>query len=93
MPTVRGSTLSNYYCIIAEIVRLTNNSAPSSRGLTLHIMLTTFRDSTSIGSGVTDLTDSAVSGDIARGRESGGRFAPNAVSGYIPYLELELNNN
>lgn len=71
---------------MSNVHQLTNNSAPSSRGLTLHIMLTTFRDSTSIGSGVTDLTDSAVSGDIARGRDKGGRFAPNAVNGYIPYL-------
>lgn len=55
-------------------------------------MLTTFRDSTSMGSGVTDLTDSAVSGDIARGRDRGGRFAPNAVNGYIPYLRMEKRN-
>lgn len=47
----------------------------------LHIMLTIFLVSISIGSGVTDLIDSAVSGDIARGRVNGGCLAANAVNG------------
>lgn len=41
----------------------------------------------SIGSGVTDFTDSAVSGDMARGRDGGGSLAANAVNGYMPYLQ------
>lgn len=65
---------------------LTSNSQLSSLGLTLHIILTTLRDSTSTGSGVTDFTDSVTSGDIALGRTGGGSFAINAVRGYIPYL-------
>lgn len=52
-----------------------------SIGLTLQIILTTLLDSTSNGSGDADFTDSAVSGDIARGRGVGGCFAENAVSG------------
>lgn len=67
---------------------LTSNSLLSSLGLTLHIILTTLRDSTSTGSGVTDLTDSVTSGDIALGRTGGGNFAINAVNGYIPYLAM-----
>jgi len=43
--------------------------------------LTTLLDSTSNGSGDADFTDSAVSGEIARGRGVGGCFAENAVSG------------
>lgn len=60
---------------------LTLRSQPSSLALTLHIILTTFLVSTSSGSGVTDLTDSAVSGDMARGRGGGGSRAENAVKG------------
>jgi hypothetical protein len=67
---------------------LTSNSLLSSLGLTLHIILTTLRDSTSTGSGVTDLTDSVTSGDIALGWTGGGNFAIYAVNGYIPYLEI-----
>lgn len=70
---------------------LTSNSQLSSLGLTLHIILTTLRDSTSTGSGVTDFTDSVTSGDIARGRTGGGNFAMNAVNGYIPYLSIQID--
>lgn len=41
----------------------------------------------SLGSGVTDFTDSAATGDAARDFGYGGFFAANAVKGYIPYLE------
>lgn len=57
-----------------------------SLGLILHIIVTTLRASTSTGSGVTDLTDSATSGEIARGRGGGGCLALYAVKGYIPNL-------
>lgn len=60
---------------------LTNKSQLSSLGLTLHIIFTTFLVSISIGSGVTDLTDSAVSGEIALGRDGGGSLAAYAVNG------------
>lgn len=66
---------------IGNILNLTSNSQPSSLGLTLHIILTTLLVSTSTGSGVTDFTDSATSGDIGRGRGGGGCRALNAVSG------------
>lgn len=38
-------------------------------------------DSTSIGSGVRDFSDSAVSGDIALDLAGGGFFVPKAVKG------------
>lgn len=69
--------------------KITIKSQPSSRGFTLHIIFTTLRVSTSIGSGVTDFTDSAVSGDMARGLDGGGCFGAKAVSGYIPYLNIK----
>lgn len=62
-------------------LKQTIKSQPSSRGLTLHIIFTTLRVSMSIGSGVTDFIDSAVSGDMARGRGGGGCLAANAVKG------------
>lgn len=55
--------------------QLTDKSQASSLGFTLHIIFTTFLVSMSIGSGVTDFTDSAVSGDMARGRDGGGSLA------------------
>lgn len=63
------------------------NSPESSFGFRLHIIFTTLLVSISKGSGVTDLTDSDISGEIALGRGGGGCFAVNAVNGYIPYLE------
>lgn len=44
-------------------------------------MFTTFLDSISSGSGDADLIDSAVSGEMARGRGVGGWRAENAVRG------------
>lgn len=52
--------------------KLTNRSQLSSLGLTSHIILIIFLVSTSMGSGVTDFTDSAISGDIALERGGGG---------------------
>lgn len=60
---------------------LTSNSLLLSIGLTLQIIFTTFRDSMSNGSGDADFTDSAVSGEMARGRGVGGWRAENAVRG------------
>lgn len=62
-------------------VTLTSSSLQFSIGFTLHIMLTTRRVSMSSGSGDADFTDSAVSGEIARGLGVGGCFAENAVRG------------
>lgn len=59
----------------------TSSSLLFSIGFTLHIILTTRLDSMSNGSGDADFTDSAVSGEIARGLGVGGCFAENAVSG------------
>lgn len=53
----------------------TINSQLCSLGLTLHIIFTTLLASISTGSGVTDLTDSVISGDTALGRGGGGCFA------------------
>ena len=63
------------------VIKLTKSSLQFSNGLTLQIILTTLLDSTSNGSGDADFTDSAVSGEIARGLGVGGCFAENAVSG------------
>lgn len=68
------------------LIWLTSKSQPYSLGFTLHIIFTTRRDSISIGSGVTDFTDSAVSGDMALDRHGGGCFGAYAVNGYTPYL-------
>lgn len=70
-----------------QVSLLTRRSQLSSFGFTLHIMFTIFRDSTSNGSGVTDFTDSAISGEIALDRGGGGCLTPNAVNGYMPFLK------
>lgn len=43
------------------------------------------------GSGVTDFTDSAISGEIALDLGGGGCLTPNAVKGYMPFLQIQFN--
>lgn len=63
------------------ICKTTANSQLSSIDLTSHNILTIFLVSVSKGSGVTDFTDSAISGEIALERGGGGCLAPKAVKG------------
>ena len=54
-------------------------------------MLTASRVSAGSGSGVSDLTLSATSGDTARNRPSGFSSTANAVSGYTPFLQVKIS--
>lgn len=73
--------MNQFHTNLSHIPLLTSSSLLFSIGLTLQIIFTTFRDSMSSGSGDADFTDSAVSGEMARGRGVGGWRAENAVSG------------
>jgi hypothetical protein len=65
----------------------TINPGSSSLDFTLHIMLTTRRNSMSKGSGLKDLALSITSGLVAGGRKGNGLTISKQVNGYIPNLK------
>lgn len=83
--------MKNCNILIYIIFTINSGISPGSFALILHIIFVIRRVSISRGSGVTDLTDSAVSGGDAA------RAAPEplwprlyAVNGYIPYLKIYI---